>query len=127
MNSQEIVDYVMNTPSNTNPAILKQMIDANSSGGSSGVGFDFVLHIDYPGNPDNMWVDGDLDKVFSRLEKDCNIGLFVGYCVFTGEGYTSGISAEASGMNLGDPDECIKVYTNYETYQVARDGTVTID
>lgn len=33
MNSQEIIDYVMNTPSNTNPAILKQMIDANSSGG----------------------------------------------------------------------------------------------
>lgn len=34
MNSQKIVDYVMNTPHNTNPAILKQMIDAN--GGSSG-------------------------------------------------------------------------------------------
>ena len=33
MNSQEIVDYVMNTLHNTNPAILKQMIDANSSGG----------------------------------------------------------------------------------------------
>lgn len=34
MNSQKIVDYVMNTPYNTNPVILKQMIDANSSGGS---------------------------------------------------------------------------------------------
>lgn len=33
MNSQEIVDYVMNTPNNTNPVILKQMIDANSTGG----------------------------------------------------------------------------------------------
>ena len=29
MNSQEIIDYVMNTPHNTNPAILKQMLDAN--------------------------------------------------------------------------------------------------
>lgn len=36
MNSQEIVDYVMNTPYNTNPTILKQMIEAN--GGSSGGG-----------------------------------------------------------------------------------------
>lgn len=35
MNSQEIVDYVMNTPNNTNPVILKQMIDANSSGGAT--------------------------------------------------------------------------------------------
>ena len=34
MNSQEIVDYVMNTPNNTNPTILKQMIE--ESGSSSG-------------------------------------------------------------------------------------------
>lgn len=33
MSQQELFDYVMNTPHNTNPAILKQMIDANSSGG----------------------------------------------------------------------------------------------
>lgn len=33
MSSQEIVDYVMNTPHNTNPAILKSMIDTNSSSG----------------------------------------------------------------------------------------------
>ena len=33
MNSQEIVDYVMNTPNNTNPIILKQMVE--SSGSSS--------------------------------------------------------------------------------------------
>lgn len=121
MNSQEIVDYVMNTPSNTNPAILKQMIEANSSGGSSGVGFDFVLYKDCLGN---MWVDGDLEKAFSMMEKR---GLFVGYCLFTGEGFTNGISAEASGLNLGDPNECICVYTNFKRYLVARDGTVTID
>ena len=33
MDSQEIVDYVMETPGNTNPAILKQMIDGVSSSG----------------------------------------------------------------------------------------------
>lgn len=32
MNSQEIIEYVMNSPNNTNPAILKQMIDANNTG-----------------------------------------------------------------------------------------------
>ena len=32
MNSQEIIDYVMNTSHNTNPIILKQMLDANGSG-----------------------------------------------------------------------------------------------
>lgn len=36
MNSQEIVSYVMNTPSNTNPVILKQMIDENSGGATNG-------------------------------------------------------------------------------------------
>lgn len=35
MNSQEIVGYVMNTPNNTNPVILKQMIDENSGGATS--------------------------------------------------------------------------------------------
>lgn len=33
MSQQDLFDYVMNTPHNTNPAILKQLIDANSSGG----------------------------------------------------------------------------------------------
>lgn len=32
MNKKAIIDYVMNTPHNTNPAILKQMLDANSGG-----------------------------------------------------------------------------------------------
>lgn len=41
MNSQEIIDYVMNTPNNTNPAILKQMIEA--SNGGSGGGYDLVI------------------------------------------------------------------------------------
>ena len=30
MNNQEIVNYVMHTPGNTNPAILKQMLEETS-------------------------------------------------------------------------------------------------
>ena len=44
MDSQEIVDYVMETPGNTNPAILKQMIDGVSSSGGA---FDLLAVIDY--------------------------------------------------------------------------------
>lgn len=33
MGKQQIIDYVMNTPQNTNPAILSQLIDENAGGG----------------------------------------------------------------------------------------------
>lgn len=34
MTKQDIIDYIMETPGNTNPAILSQMIDEVSGGGS---------------------------------------------------------------------------------------------
>ena len=40
MNSQEIVNYVMNTPNNTNPTILKQMIEESGGGGGGGSNID---------------------------------------------------------------------------------------
>ena len=32
MTKQEIIDYVMNTPANTNPNVLKTMLDSGSGG-----------------------------------------------------------------------------------------------
>ena len=41
MTNQKIVDYVINTPNNTNPAILKQMLkDIAGSGGNVDVTID---------------------------------------------------------------------------------------
>lgn len=42
MSVQDVVDYVLQSPQNTNPTILKQMIRENSS--SSGGGDTFVVH-----------------------------------------------------------------------------------
>ena len=43
MTSDEIIRYIMNTPENTNPNILKQMLNEMGSGGSSQV---FVVYCD---------------------------------------------------------------------------------
>lgn len=43
----EILDYVMETPGNTNPAILKQMLDANSGGGGGGAAVFEYLSTDF--------------------------------------------------------------------------------
>lgn len=65
MNSQEIVDYVMNTPSNTNPAILKQMIEANSSGGSGG-GFDVVVARN-PSDNSTVLLKGSYEELLAKF------------------------------------------------------------
>ena len=74
MNSQEIVDYVMNTPSNTNPAILKQMIDANSSGSSGG--YDLVID-----HATHTLMYGDFEAIRDKMFKGIPpiIGVFEYY------------------------------------------------
>lgn len=47
MNTEEIIDYVMNTPHNTNKAILRQMIEAN---GGSGNMFEVIFEQRYDSN-----------------------------------------------------------------------------
>ena len=42
MNKQDIIDYIMDSPENTNPAILNQMIDEVSGGGSNNI---FIIKI----------------------------------------------------------------------------------
>lgn len=46
MNSQKIVDYVMNTPHNTNPVILRQMLDSNGGNSGGGGGTDLTAFLD---------------------------------------------------------------------------------
>lgn len=41
MTKQQIIDYVMNTPHNTNPAILKQMLDEVAEEGGGGESLNF--------------------------------------------------------------------------------------
>jgi hypothetical protein len=35
MNKEKVINYVMNTPGNTNPSVLSTLLDENSSGGDS--------------------------------------------------------------------------------------------
>lgn len=43
-NVQEVMDYIMNTPHNTNPMILKQKLEGLDNGGNSGGGKDKSLY-----------------------------------------------------------------------------------
>ena len=71
MNNQEIVNYVMNTPGNTNPAILNQMLNENKAekwdliiehfGGFSGDG---TLFGDIKGPSEK-----DLAKAFQKVKR----------------------------------------------------------
>lgn len=42
MTKDEIIDYVLNSPENTNPNVLKGMLDQLNNGGSDSGGFEFV-------------------------------------------------------------------------------------
>lgn len=44
MTNQEIIDYVMKTPNNTNPVILNQMLEINK--GSQNLGHDVLIDDD---------------------------------------------------------------------------------
>lgn len=59
MTKDEIIDYVLNSPENTNPNVLKGMLDQLDNGGSSSGGFEFVT-VDFNVNtPDtfNCYID----------------------------------------------------------------------
>ena len=55
----EVFDYVMNTPDNTNPAILRGMLNSLAGGGSGGGGgiydeYDLIVRMDYYFDPAKM-------------------------------------------------------------------------
>lgn len=72
MSQQKLFDYVMNTPHNTNPAILKQMIDeAGGTGSGDGGTVNSVNNIlpDEHGNVEIGWNDLN-DKPFGEETAD---------------------------------------------------------
>ena len=52
MTKEGIINYVMNTPDNTNPAVLRSLLDQMENGGFNGM---FVVHVDIFGILDKTW------------------------------------------------------------------------
>lgn len=77
MGSKEVIDYVMNSPGNTNRAVLSGILNSAADGGESGGGV-FDVHFAY--NTDTgTWSS---DKTLSQVLNAWNSGLFVrGICV----------------------------------------------
>lgn len=69
MSVQDVVDYVLQSPQNTNPAILKQMIRENSN--SSGSGSDiFIVHasVDVSQDESVVSVTESYDDIASAIQ-----------------------------------------------------------
>ena len=88
MTNQEIIDYVMESPNNTNPVILNQMLETNK--GSQGLGFDMKIYDLYDGR---MWYEGDFSLTVKKAEESFpTIVVFS----FTGEGYNVDFAQEVT-------------------------------
>ena len=113
MTNQEIIDYVMETPNNTNPAILNQMLETNK--GSQSLGFDMKIYDLYGGR---MWYEGDFSLVVKKIEES-----FPTIIVFTfeGEGYSVGL---AWGATKFSNTEYLRIRANSVQYYVYPDGKV---
>ena len=84
---QNVMDYIMNTPHNTNPAILKQQLEersANGTGGKSLYGLPYKCNLVYAGE-----IEPEVDEWGSSKETmiQTNASLDVGvpFIVFCGD------------------------------------------
>ena len=66
MTKQQIIDYIMDSPENTNPAILNQMIDEVSGGGSGDINI-FMINESF--EPIEGTINGTytLDKTWQEI------------------------------------------------------------
>ena len=70
MEKQEVIDYVMNTPMNTNPRILGQMLDELGGGSSEPVVIMF-REVDDPGSTPVYTCDTTFEETLALVEKGC--------------------------------------------------------
>ena len=75
MNKEQIVDYVMNTPNNTNRMILEQMLDELGGNGMAEEPLVFCFNINYEDEDDGAIYDEDPTVSLSKgtIEDLCNI------------------------------------------------------
>lgn len=78
MDKNDILDYVMNTPGNTNRAVLNSMLNNASGGSGSGGDSDFIIHAEASINavgPSNIqFVIDSIDKTFDEVNDAYNSG-----------------------------------------------------
>lgn len=65
MGKQEVINYVMNTPHNTNPAILKQMLDEVDGGN------DFIVKLIQTESP--RVADKSFNEILNALQSGKNV------------------------------------------------------
>lgn len=79
---EEIFEYVTETPENTNPAVLRSMLNELSGGGSGGAGL-FVVNIQYNDSTGEYEVDKTLEEIKAAyLRNDAIVGVYAGQTVF---------------------------------------------
>ena len=81
MNKNDILDYVMNTPGNTNRAVLSGMLDGLESGSGSDVK---VLEVRFTEKSDNVYTC-DVDQIVLREEYEA--GTIIRGKIHTGGDY----------------------------------------
>lgn len=113
MTNQEVIDYVMKTPNNTNPQILNQMLEANK--GSQNLGFDMKIYDTYDGR---MWYEGDFSLTVKKIEESFPIIVVV---TFKGNGYAVDLAWDATKYSN---QEYLGIRGNNVQYHVYPDGKV---
>lgn len=109
----EVLDYVMNTPGNTNPAILGQMIQRNSGGGGGGSSR-LVVHV----NHDDNTQTGTLDKTWQEIWDAFSAGNPV---VILDEG-VQGEYYCFNVLTLSEPDISVEVAGNSIYFADSKEG-----
>lgn len=63
----DVFDYVMNSPEDTNPAVLRSLLNGIEEGGSGGVE-DFILTFTITDYDENLGYSGTLDKTWDEIK-----------------------------------------------------------
>ena len=91
--NEEILNYVMNTPNNTNPAVLRDMLNNNNSGGNPGYDVETVTKTIIPEQTVTLTLDEVQKVAVLTLASDFQKAPETMTIVFEGESYEA--TAEA--------------------------------
>ena len=111
MTNKEIINYAMNSPENTNPAILNQMLEENKN-----PGIDMIIYETYKGE---MWYEGNFSKTVKK-SKEYQPIIILNH--FVGEGYLIEFADDATKYD--ESDHLVVLGTGVK-FLVYPDGTVT--
>lgn len=68
MDNDKILDYVMNSPANTNPNVLKTMLESGGSGGGSGGGSALIVEATYDSTNDCFTLQSTWQEILDAFK-----------------------------------------------------------